>query len=99
MKHTPTPWVDDNTRLHADARVIRHRGVIVARIPGPITKLEVEETEDNVRLLLASPEMFDLLREVYENAGPEGWPGNESEQARFVAVMEQLGVRPPKGTR
>lgn len=97
MRHTPTPWVDDNTRKDHTVRVLRYRGVVVARIPPPVTKSEQAEVDGNVALMQAAPEMFDLLRAVYENTGADGWSGSEDAQRRFEGLMARLGVLPPMG--
>jgi hypothetical protein len=60
QKHTPEPWVDDNTGKYYKRRVIRHNGLIVATLIKDST-MDDAEHEANARLLAAVPKMYKAL--------------------------------------
>jgi hypothetical protein len=79
-KHTPGPWeVRDRWYIHvAEPGTFSHAEVKCS--PGIPSDL-VEVHEANARLIAASPEMVELLREVF---GYQWLPVNPAEEAKFL---------------
>jgi hypothetical protein len=67
-KHTTAPWTYDTTGDYAD--VVRHNGVVIARIVRQITHAD-GEPEANANLISAAPELFDAAQLLIDldNAG------------------------------
>ena len=62
-KHTPGPWTDDATLNHYTTRVIRHNGIVVARLPtAPQDPDNEAEMDANAALIASAPEMLEALR-------------------------------------
>lgn len=76
-KHTPGPWEDDNTLRHYSTRVIRHNGILVARLQTlPTNDLDNDaEIDANARLLKAAPDLAEALRAMLEHEGERGVNG------------------------
>ena len=63
-RHTPGPWLYDDTRTHYEQDVIRHNGVVIARIPPATVGCGPDTKKDNARLIAAAPELLAALEEL-----------------------------------
>lgn len=62
MKHTPGPWVSDNTGNYSRRWVIRHNGLVVAEIRYSALDRTNEDAYANADLIAAAPDLLDALR-------------------------------------
>lgn len=109
MKHTGQPWsvqaiLPDaakkqtfEPRIAIVAQSAEFGTVRIADIPD-VTMDDIDEQLGNATLMASAQEMFDLLREVYENQGADGWSGSQESRSRFEALMARLDVTPPIGS-
>ena len=95
---TPAPWTDDATLNHYTTRVIRHNGIVVARLPtAPQDPDNMAELEANASLIAAAPEMLEALKRTLRfaigfacEARDLAWPNedalipNELEEAAWI---------------
>jgi len=74
-KHTPGPWEvfpkESKTKVYCDDAL----GSLIADCTSIYTPLPMEQREANALLISAAPDMFEVIKEIYEcsmNTGHKG---------------------------
>lgn len=100
--HTPTPWIDDDTRTFSMKRVIRANGVVIATLPIVKAGMTADELEANARLLVAAPELFAALQALFEHCvmTHKHWgEGDNMKQADAAQAAAHLAMSKVRGNQ